>query len=130
MSIMLWRPGTARSGSSRKPTLNRPFDSPTLLSTPGFTGYLAEPDGVPVATGLAAQEGDWVCIFNITTLPEYRQRGYGRAIMDKILVDAYAADTRGALLHSSPLGLNLYRSMGFETAETWTVFFDAGGRRA
>jgi N-acetylglutamate synthase len=98
-----------------------PFGSPAILATPSFTGYLAEADGVPVATGFAAQEGDWVCIYSITTLPGYRRQGYGRAVMNRLLIDAHQTGARHALLHSSAAGFELYRGLGFQVAENWTV---------
>ncbi|WP_199840394.1 GNAT family N-acetyltransferase, partial [Streptomyces sp. AS58] len=48
------------------------FAEPALARTEGFTFYLAELDGVPVGTGMAAVTGDLLGVFNIAVLPEYR----------------------------------------------------------
>ncbi|HVJ54066.1 MAG TPA: GNAT family N-acetyltransferase [Aliidongia sp.] len=109
-------------GFGGPPEIFTPFGSPAVLGAPGFSGYLAEVEGVPVATGLTVLDGEWVNIFNISTLPDHRRRGYGRAIMGKILSDAYAAGARHALLHSSSDGRHVYPGLGFRTAESWAVF--------
>ncbi len=114
--------GVLANGFGGPKELFQSFGSPAVLGTAGFTGYLVEVDGVPVASGLTAVEGDWVGIFNIATLPAARRRGYGRAVMSKLLRDAYAAGARHAFLHSSSDGLELYKGMGFRVAESWTVF--------
>jgi ribosomal protein S18 acetylase RimI-like enzyme len=84
--------------------------------------YLAELDGVPVATGFGVRSGDHIGVFNIVVLPEFRRRGYGRSVTERIMRDGFERGARVAYLHSSPEGLPLYRSMGFRTVETWTYF--------
>ncbi|MFE1850444.1 hypothetical protein [Streptomyces sp. NPDC059489] len=39
-----------------------------------------------------------------------------------VLSDAYRNGARTAFLHASPMGVPLYRAMGFRLAESWTVF--------
>lgn len=99
-----------------------PFSAPAVLSAPRMTAWLAEERGIPVGTGFGVQVGDWVGIFNISTHPNYRRRGYGRAMIARVLRDAFRAGARGAFLHGTPTGVLLYESMGFSRAENWTVF--------
>jgi GNAT superfamily N-acetyltransferase len=99
-----------------------PFSSPSVLGAPGMTAWLAEEQGVAVGTGFGVLIGNWVGIFNITTHPDYRRRGYGRAMIETVLQDACSAGARGAFLHGSPSGALLYESIGFSRAENWTVF--------
>jgi GNAT superfamily N-acetyltransferase len=99
-----------------------PFSSPSVLGAPRMTTWLAEEQGIAVGTGFGVLIGNWVGIFNITTHPDYRRRGYGRAIIKTVLQDAYSAGARGAFLHGTPTGTLLYESMGFGRAENWTVF--------
>jgi GNAT superfamily N-acetyltransferase len=99
-----------------------PFSSPSVLGAPRMTAWLAEEQGIAVGTGFGVLTGDWVGIFNITTHPDYRRRGYGRAMIETVLQDAYSAGARGAFLHGTPTGALLYESMGFSRAENWTVF--------
>jgi GNAT superfamily N-acetyltransferase len=99
-----------------------PFSSPAVLGAPRMTAWLAEVQGNVVGTGFGVLTGNWVGIFNITTHPAYRRRGYGRAMIETILQDAYSAGAHGAFLHGTPTGALLYDSMGFARAENWTVF--------
>jgi GNAT superfamily N-acetyltransferase len=99
-----------------------PFSSPSVLGAPQMTAWLAEEQGVAVGTGFGVLIGNWLGIFNITTHPDYRRRGYGKAMIKTIVQDAYSAGARGAFLHGTPTGTLLYESMGFGRAENWAVF--------
>ncbi len=99
-----------------------PFSSDSVLGAPRMTAWLAEEQGIAVGTGFGVLTGDWVGIFNITTHPDYRRRGYGRAMIETVLQYAYSAGARGAFLHGTPTGALLYESVGFRRAENWTVF--------
>src|SRR5437879_4796800 len=54
--------------------------SPTVMAAAGMTAYLAEAEGTAVATGTAAVFQDCVGLFNISTLPLFRGRGYARVM--------------------------------------------------
>lgn len=99
-----------------------PFSSPSVLGAPRMTAWLAEEQGIAVGTGFGVLTDEWVGIFNISTHPDYRRRGYGRAMIETVLQDAYGAGARGAFLHGTPTGALLYESVGFSWAENWTVF--------
>jgi GNAT superfamily N-acetyltransferase len=99
-----------------------PFSSPSVLGAPRMTAWLAEEQGIAVGTGFGVLIGNWVGIFNITTHPDYRRRGYGKAMIKTVIQDAYSAGARGAFLHGTPTGTLLYESMGFGRAENWAVF--------
>ncbi|MEV4627158.1 GNAT family N-acetyltransferase [Micromonospora sp. NPDC049523] len=98
------------------------FSSPAVLDHSAMRGYVAEVDGVPVATSFGVVVDDHVGVFNIAVPPEHRRRGYGRAATAQVLREAYAAGARIAFLHASPMGVGLYRDMGFRVAENWTIF--------
>jgi GNAT superfamily N-acetyltransferase len=72
-----------------------------------FTGYL---DGHPVATSLAAVHPEVVMIGAVRTHPDARRRGIGTAMTAAAV--AVAAD-RPAALGARPLGVPVYRAMGF-----------------
>ncbi|MFG2358817.1 GNAT family N-acetyltransferase [Streptomyces sp. NPDC048521] len=98
------------------------FSSRDLMEHPSMRAYVAEEDGVPVATSFGVLVGDHVGVFNIAVPPEYRRRGYGRAATAAVLRDGYEAGARTAFLHASDLGVPLYQTMGFHIAENWTLF--------
>lgn len=94
---------------------------PSLAKIDGMTFYLAELDGVPVGTGLMATSGDLTGLFNITTLPGYRRRGFGRAITLEMVRSGFTAGAGTAYLYASDMGESVYRSVGFRTEEYLTV---------
>jgi hypothetical protein len=60
---------TMAAGFGEPLELFAPFSADSVLSTPGMTAWLAEQRGTPVGTGFGVLTGNWVGIFNITTLP-------------------------------------------------------------
>lgn len=71
-------------------------------------------DGRPVAAALAAVAGGGVIISNVTTLPDARRTGIGRAIT---LAAMRHGGDRGAViavLQATEMGYGVYRSLGFE----------------
>ncbi|SNY26086.1 GNAT family N-acetyltransferase [Paractinoplanes atraurantiacus] len=93
-----------------------------VLDQPGWTGYLAEIDGRPVATGLGVCGPDVIGVFNVAVDPSVRGRGLGRAMTARILADGFATGAAEAYLHPSTAARPLYESMGFRVIETWTEF--------
>ena len=75
---------------------------------------LARLDGRPVATALAAVVGGGVAITNVTTLPDARGRGLGRAITLAAMRHGAEAGAAIAVLQSTEMGYRLYRGLGFE----------------
>ena len=97
-----------------------PLGLPEAFEIPGYTCYLVEVDGRPVACGGALLSNDHVCVVNIATLPGYRGRGYGRLATEAAIAGGVAAGALTAYLQASADGLPLYESMGFRTAENWS----------
>ena len=52
-------------------------------------------------------------IVNVYTLPRWRGRGVGRAVMDAVVADARALRLRRVYLRTSDAGRSLYEAMGF-----------------
>jgi len=53
-------------------------------------------------------------IYNVSTLPSFRHRGFGSAITIKTLQDAHSLGYRIGVLQSSNAGQELYRRIGFQ----------------
>jgi ribosomal protein S18 acetylase RimI-like enzyme len=98
------------------------FTARSVMDHVSMRAYLAEVEGVPVATSFGVLVDDLVGVFNIAVPPQYRRRGYGRAATAAVLRDAYEEGARTAFLHASPLGVPLYQAMGFRLTENWTLF--------
>jgi GNAT superfamily N-acetyltransferase len=99
----------------------RGFTAPTVLGAEGMTAYLVEEGGIPVATAFSVLVRGLVGIFNVSTRPAYRRRGYARLATAAALRDAYAQGARTAFLHCSPAGRGVYESLGFVISEEWHV---------
>jgi ribosomal protein S18 acetylase RimI-like enzyme len=96
--------------------------TPSVLDAPEISAYVAEVDGIAVAAGLGVVTDGHVGLINIGTRPGYRRRGYGHQVTETILRDGYAAGARAAYLHANDEVEELFKGMGFQTDEQWTLF--------
>jgi ribosomal protein S18 acetylase RimI-like enzyme len=96
------------------PAILRP-DSPMWF----YVGYV---DNKPVCTGEGTVSHGVVGLYNICTMPEFRQRGYGSAMTLQPLMDARAANCRTAILQATEQGARVYSRLGFETFGTITEY--------
>ena len=68
----------------------------------------------PVATALGAFADRGLVIANVTTLPEHRGRGLGRAVTLATMRVGAAAGAQIAVLQSTEMGHGIYQRLGFE----------------
>ncbi len=86
----------------------------------GFVGYVGETPVATVATVVAAGA---VGIYSLGTLPGYRRRGYGEALMRAALARAYReTGIERTILQSTAAGLSLYRRMGYRSVTSYVVY--------
>lgn len=83
------------------------------LDNPQRRRYLGYLRGVPVSTSMLFLAERVAGIFLVATVPEARARGIGAAVTVAALDDAASRGYRIAVLQSSPMGLSMYRSLGF-----------------
>jgi ribosomal protein S18 acetylase RimI-like enzyme len=98
------------------------FRDPASLLGPAVAGFVAYVDGVPVAaamsfTALGVTRVGWV-----GTDPAYRRRGLGEAVTRAAVLAGFDLGATLAALESSPMGVPLYRSMGFREITTYRVW--------
>jgi GNAT superfamily N-acetyltransferase len=76
--------------------------------------YLALLDDEPVAASTLWLGAGVAGIYNVATVPTARGRGVGTAITSAALRSARAEGCQVAILHSSAVGFNIYRRLGFK----------------
>jgi GNAT superfamily N-acetyltransferase len=83
-----------------------------------YRGFVALAGEKPVSIIALVRHTGAVGVYSLGTLPEYRRRGYGEA-----LLRAAAADVREPLvLESTEAGYPLYRRLGFREVTKFTVY--------
>ena len=108
-----WSVAGARSRFAGVPEVYR-----ALLARIGpRAGYvLALRGGAPVATALGVADGEWAGVFSMLTLPEWRGRGAGRAVLSALARWAAERGARWLYLQverDNPPALALYAEAGF-----------------
>jgi ribosomal protein S18 acetylase RimI-like enzyme len=110
-------------------TLCQAFDTPQALVEPmieqslamdygpggPLVNYIGFLDGQPVTTASLYLESGVAGIYNVSTLPAYRGRGFGTAVTLAPLLEAKKRGYRFSVLHSSSMAISLYRRLGFKT---------------
>ena len=99
----------------------RPFSwyAPASLNDPDMIYLSGRVNGQVVSVSIAVISDGIVGIFGVATKPDYRRRGYGRAITWAAI---QTAPTLPAVLGPSDDGEPLYRAMGFRDFHTFRVW--------
>jgi GNAT superfamily N-acetyltransferase len=93
----------------------------------GFAGFVGYAAGEPVVTAATVTTLDAVGVYNVSTLPAFRRRGYGEALVRYALESARRqTGCERTILQSTPQGLALYERMGYQTLTTVSVFASGG----
>lgn len=89
----------------------------------GFVGYF---DGTAVATSTTYVRDGYLYVALVATLPEFRSRGFARAITSHSIQEARSASSlQRTILHATPAARTLYQSLGFRPVTTFPMFLPA-----
>jgi ribosomal protein S18 acetylase RimI-like enzyme len=98
------------------------FRDPGSLLHPAVAGYVAYVDSVPAAAAMSFTAGDITRVGWVGTVPAFRRRGLGAAVTRAAMLAGFDAGASLAALESSPVGVPLYRSLGFRTITNYRVW--------
>jgi GNAT superfamily N-acetyltransferase len=77
--------------------------------------YLGCIGGKPVATSLCSRTGEVAGIYIVSTLPEFRGRGFGEAMVWRAVMDSHEEGCTMSCLQASKMGRPVYERMGYRT---------------
>jgi len=104
------------------PWFDEIFDRPDRF-TGVLRAWVGYAEGQPVSTAAAVIAEHETGIYNIATVPEFRERGYGEAMLRHVVAQVRARPGPNRLvLQSTRQGLRLYRRLGFSTVTRVLVF--------
>jgi len=89
------------------------YDDPARWDFP-LEVWLGYADGEPIVSTAVIDSASSIGLYSVATLPSYRGKGYAEALMRHAVADMRSRDISGPIvLQSSPMGLELYRKLGF-----------------
>jgi len=94
--------------------------------TASYVGYV---DGTPVATSLRFTTGDVAGIYFVSTIPAFRNRGFGEAMAWRAVADGRAAGCKLSCLQASRMGRSIYERMGYRVFAEYSEWKKAGPRQ-
>jgi Acetyltransferase (GNAT) family len=121
--LKLWN-RTCAVGFGEDPGLFELFNRPVILSAKGTSMYIGECSEKPVATSLLYLSNGVAGIYGVSTLPEFRGRGFGGALTAFAVKEGFSNGCDLASLQSSSLGVPVYFKLGFRFVfdyECWTI---------
>lgn len=91
-----------------------------------YLGYTA---GRPVCASLRVVTGRIAGIYLVSTLPEFRRRGFGAVMTWRAARDGYGEGCTVGYLQASGPGRSVYEQMGYRVVEEYHIWFQKSGSR-
>jgi ribosomal protein S18 acetylase RimI-like enzyme len=93
------------------------------LWTEGCFGYVGFFQQAPVVTSTTYVRDGYLYVALVATLPEFRSRGFAKAITSYSIEEASkASGLQRTILHATPMAKSIYESLGFRTVTTFPMF--------
>lgn len=88
-----------------------------------YRGYVGTAGGSPVAIVALVATRDALGVYSLSTLPEWRHRGYGEALLRTAVASEQArTGIQRLVLQSTDAGHSLYRRLGFNDVARFSVY--------
>jgi ribosomal protein S18 acetylase RimI-like enzyme len=114
----------SNAGTGMREDWLRALFKPDVLNADGVSIYTGYVDGKGVTTGVGFRTGRTIGVYNISTTPEARRRGYGEAMTRRIAQDGAVAGCDLSVLQASPMGLPIYQRMGYRTVVEYMAYIE------
>jgi ribosomal protein S18 acetylase RimI-like enzyme len=85
-----------------------------------YRGYVGLLDGKPVGIVATVEAAGVLGIYSLATLPEYRRRGVGEALLRTVV--ARESTAKRLVLQSTEAGYRMYRRIGFKDVAKFAVY--------
>lgn len=108
-----WERTAALGFQMSDPHLFDRLATPQSLLTEGLTYYLGICAGKPVATSILYESDNVAGIYGVSTIPEFRGRGFGSAMTASAVMDGFQHGCDLSSLQAGPMGFPVYLKMGF-----------------
>jgi GNAT superfamily N-acetyltransferase len=95
---------------------------PHLLDRPESVVYVGYLDGSPVVSGLGWRSGRTIGVYSIATVESARRRGFGAAMVARVVADGATAGCDVAALQASEMGRPIYERLGFRTVVRYVAY--------
>lgn len=88
-----------------------------------YQGFVGLAEGKVVSIVAMVAGAGVMGVYSLATLPEFRRKGYGEALLRKAAAETAArTGLSKVVLQSTEAGYNLYKSMGFRDATRFNVY--------
>lgn len=107
-----------------QPDLLAAMAGPEAVADERFRIHLGRAEGrvVAVAVGVTVPKDRTIGVYFVGVRPEFRNRGFGRAVTARAIGDGAAGGAGTAVLQATPAGLPVYTGMGFTKAGDYLLW--------
>jgi hypothetical protein len=88
-----------------------------------YTGYA---DGAPVSTGVGFRTGRTLGVYDVSTVPGARRRGYGEHMSRHVIQEGMRDGCDVGILQASEMGKPIYERIGYRTVVEYMGYMDPG----